>query len=237
MVQSLPITPTVLEGGPHEAKFVLPATRVPAVLAFLGTRLCPDPEHPEAFVSSLYYDTPGQRYLADKESSDYLKTKIRVRWYSDSVTGALYPDAFLEAKSKEGARRAKTRVVLAGQATDIAALSLTDPKLRHLITRLTEEGVRLEPGLVPLVHIRYRRRRYVLPRVNARVCVDWDIRTPVAHPTLGAATTRPLPTAVIEIKGHERVLPTELVPLSLFGARLASFSKYLVCIDAIRERT
>lgn len=230
------IEPRPVEAGPHEAKFVLPADRVPAVLDFLTSRLSLDPEHPEAIVTSLYYDTPGLRLLADKEDSDYLKSKVRVRWYRDPVTGEVSPDAFMEMKAKEGARRSKARVPMPGEGPEIAGMSLLDPRLNELPRRLVEAGVDVPPGLAPLITIAYRRRRFVLPRVNARVCIDWDIRTTHVHPRVGAAPNTPLPEAVVEVKGSERMLTIELANLTLLGVRLSSFSKYLNCVRSVHRR-
>ena len=42
-----------------------------------------DPEFPAAVVWTIYYDTPAFASLGEKINSDYLKRKIRVRWYSD----------------------------------------------------------------------------------------------------------------------------------------------------------
>ncbi len=230
------IQPVKLKTGPHEAKFEIPGTAAHRVHALLKQRLPADPEYPDALVYSLYYDSPSLRYLEDKEGSDYLKTKVRIRWYGDPETFEPLPDAFLEAKSKEGASRFKERIHLPGAAPEIASMRLDDPRLVQLIKRLSERGVDLARGLTPLVLIRYRRRRFVLPRLNTRVCIDSDIQPIDGHPSLGAVMPRPLPSAVMEVKGGERVLPTELIPMSSLGARLNSFSKYLRCVDAIRMR-
>lgn len=231
------IQPVKLKSGPHEAKFEVPGTAAHRVHSLLRQRLAVDPEYPDAHVYSLYFDSPSLRYLEDKDGSDYLKTKVRIRWYGDPGTLECLPDAFLETKAKVGATRSKVRVMLPGMAPEIAAMDFGDARLVRLIQGLSEQGVSLLPGLTPLVLIRYRRRRFVLPRVKARVCIDTDIRTLAAHPSLGAVIPRPLPHAVMEVKGSERVLPAELIPMSSLGVRLNSFSKYLRCVDAVRTRS
>ncbi len=67
----------------RELKFTLPQGRAPLVRSWLD-RICRrDPEFPAAVVWTIYYDTPGLISLSEKINSDYLKRKIRVRWYSD----------------------------------------------------------------------------------------------------------------------------------------------------------
>ena len=82
----------------------------------------------------------------------------------------------------------------------VAAARPTDPRLARLPSILAERGESVPPGLAPLVTIAYRRRRFVLPRLGARVCIDSDIRATAAHPRLGVATGRALPSAVVEVK-------------------------------------
>src|SRR5690606_23650745 len=102
---------TRVEDLERELKFVLPAGRAAAARAFLSTLCAPDTEYPRALVWTVYYDTADAKSLGEKIDSDYLKMKLRVRWYGgadDRPAGA----AFVEAKYRMGARREKVRVKL-----------------------------------------------------------------------------------------------------------------------------
>jgi len=69
-----------------------------------------DPEFPRNIIASIYYDTRGWKFLREKVDSDYLKTKVRVRWYHNPETLELEENAFIEVKSKTGAPRSKFRL-------------------------------------------------------------------------------------------------------------------------------
>jgi SPX domain protein involved in polyphosphate accumulation len=105
MASSAPITtPSTWGGGgrSHEAKFTLYGSAVPNVMALMQERLSEDDAFPTARISSLYYDTPDLRFVSDKRNSDYLKQKVRLRWYDNPSTGVTDPDAFFEVKNKNG---------------------------------------------------------------------------------------------------------------------------------------
>lgn len=213
-------------GGSHEAKFTLQASAMPNVMALMQERLSEDGAFPTARISSLYYDTPDLRYVADKRNSDYLKQKVRLRWYDNPDTGVTDPDAFFEVKNKEGAVRRKFRVALRGEAPHLAALDLTDAELASLPARFAKDSPALPASLEPLLVVSYIRKRFILERTGTRISLDWDIRMPRSHPRFGPTPGRPLDTAVVELKGDLRVLPPELQRLSALGVRLGSFSKY-----------
>jgi hypothetical protein len=67
------------------------------------------PFFPET-VSSIYFDTWGWKSLSEKINSDYLKTKIRFRWYSDIAYQLHYAPSFAEAKFRIGTKRKKIRI-------------------------------------------------------------------------------------------------------------------------------
>lgn len=101
-----------LEDFERELKFTVPGLCVPAVLQWLRAVCDPDPAFPHGIISSIYYDTRDGRYLAEKVNSDYLKTKIRLRWYRDPDDASVDGPAFLEAKYRIGARREKMHLAM-----------------------------------------------------------------------------------------------------------------------------
>ena len=107
--------------GERELKFILPAGRAHLARRRLESVCRRDPEFPAAVVWTIYYDTPALVSLGEKINSDYLKRKIRVRWYSD-LEGRVSGPAFVEAKFRMGTRRSKVRARLPYPADEIARL-------------------------------------------------------------------------------------------------------------------
>jgi hypothetical protein len=218
-----------VESLEHELKFVLPLTAAPVLRVWLGGVCRPDPEFPSGIVSSIYYDTRDWRLLAEKINSDYLKTKIRVRWYSRPGRPDLGGPAFLEAKFRIGGRREKIRLALAETGTELLARGFDDPFLAALPRRLRDRGVTVDEGLVPAMLIRYERLRWFEPGAGARVSLDTNISSPMASAAMGLQVRGPLHVAVVEAKGHFDRLPPTLETITALGGRRASFSKYWAC--------
>lgn len=94
----------------YETKFVLPNANSYSLIQFLKSCCRKDRSYPEGTVSSIYYDTKDWRYISEKINSDYLKTKVRIRWYSDLDSINQFKCSFVEAKYKVGSLREKVRV-------------------------------------------------------------------------------------------------------------------------------
>lgn len=211
----------------HELKLVLPARRAPTLARVLGRLLRRDPHHAEGIVESIYFDTRELRLLAEKAASDYLKTKIRVRWYPWS--GGDGP-SFLELKRRVGTRRHKIRRESPWTAGRLSAEPLTSAELARLPQRLRPEGLAVPDHLLPVLVVRYHRRRWVDPASRARISLDTAITVPRFSRELGLTPNpAPLAHAVLEIKAAAARLPPRLAALSALGLRRASFSKYAAC--------
>ena len=214
--------------GERELKFTLPSGRAQLVRRRLDSLCRRDPEFPSAIVWTIYYDTPALASLGEKLNSDYLKRKIRVRWYSDLEGHAAGP-AFVEAKLRLGTRRSKVRAKLPYPAEDIAMWDLQDVRLQHLPLVLREHGVLGQDSWQPMMLIRYRRDRFIEPLTQSRVSLDAEIAAVRVNPRFLSATDRsPLATAVLEVKGGSDELPAVLRSLLVLGLRKRSFSKLLV---------
>ena len=73
-------------------------------------RVCAtDGQYSANIISSIYFDTVNHDFAMEKAASDYLKTKIRVRWYADSEGSGEIGKCFLEVKRKIGSTRLKQR--------------------------------------------------------------------------------------------------------------------------------
>lgn len=212
----------------RELKYTLPAGRAHLARRRLDTVCRRDPEFPAAIVWTIYYDTPALASLGEKINSDYLKRKIRVRWYAD-LDGRVSGPAFVEAKLRIGTRRAKVRARLPYPAEELATWDLQDPRLLNLPLLLREGGVLHQQSWQPMMLIRYRRDRFIEPLTRSRVSLDSEISGEAVNPRfVSAPALSPLATAVLEVKGDGDELPVVLRPLLAMGLQKSSFSKFLV---------
>ena len=214
--------------GERELKFTLPAGRAQLARRRLDSLCRRDPKFPSAIVWTIYYDTPALTSLGEKLNSDYLKRKIRVRWYSDLEGRAAGP-AFVEAKLRLGTRRSKVRAKLPYAAEEISKWDLQDVRLQDLPLLLRADGVLAQDSWQPMILIRYRRDRFIEPLTQSRVSLDAEIgAVRVNRRFLSVADRSPLATAVLEVKGGGDELPSVLRSLLVLGLRKRSFSKLLV---------
>jgi hypothetical protein len=211
----------------RELKYGLPAGRAALARRMLSAACRPDDEYPSGCIWTIYYDTPGLASLREKVNSDYLKLKIRLRWYSELDRAPAGP-AFIEAKRRVGTRRDKVRVELPYTASDLADWTLEDGRLTTLPQLLRAKGIALHGIWHPVVLIRYRRERFVEPLSRARVNLDSGITALALHSAFSSTSTPgPLGLAVVEVKGWQDELPFALRNLLLLGARKQSVSKFL----------
>ncbi|HKY22625.1 MAG TPA: VTC domain-containing protein [Vicinamibacterales bacterium] len=210
----------------RELKFALPIGRVHLARRWLERVCRRDPEFPAAIVWTIYYDTPALVSLAGKINSDYLKRKIRIRWYSD-LHGRVSGPAFVEAKLRVGTRRSKVRERLSWAAGEIAQWSLQDSRLLTIPSLLRQHGILGHESWQPLMLLRYRRDRFLDLPTRSRVSLDADIAGVAVHPRLVPGDRSPLASAVLEVKGSGDRLPRTLKPLLHLGIHKRSFSKFL----------
>ena len=214
-----------------EIKYMLPEGRVPLVRRHLDTVARRDAEYPVARVHTVYFDTVELACLGEKLSSDYLKTKVRLRWYESLPDGVL-SNVFSEVKWRRGARRKKIHVDTGVPGSELASRSLADPFLSRMATRTVAEAGR-PSALFPVLALSYRRDRYVDPALGTRISLDSEIAVGRVNPRF-LRRRRPgsLGTAVAEFKSPVADLPPSLRYLALLGARKGSFSKYSACFEA-----
>ena len=223
--------------GERELKFTLPAGRVHLARQRLGSLCRPDPEFPSALVWTIYYDTPTLSSLGEKINSDYLKRKIRVRWYSD-LDGRASGPAFVEAKLRVGTRRSKERARLPYPAEELATWDLQDARLLGFPLMLRDKGILGQDSWQPVMLIRYRRDRFIEPLSNSRVSLDADISAAAVNRRFVSATDMsPLATAVFEVKGGSDELPVALRSMLPLGLHKRSFSKFLVVYAHMTRNT
>ena len=216
------------EGVVAERKFVAPADRAAIAEAILETTCFPDPDHPRGTVCSLYFDRPGVPALDEKNAGDFLKLKVRLRWYREDLGRPTVP-AWIEVKRRIGGGRLKDR----RRVSLPAALLARDPwdadELVGLVARAAAEMTG-GPGasLAPLIELSYERARHLCPFTGARVSLDTHIRAERFNPSLLAHLASPeLGVAILEVKTQEGAGEVPwLGRMARAGFRKASFSKF-----------
>lgn len=222
----------------RELKYLVPRPAEPFATSFIRTSCRPDPDYPAAIVSSIYYDTAGWSSLYEKINSDYLKSKVRVRWYRSIDEPGPQGLVFLEAKIKVGSQRAKVRSPIALSAREVAGLPLDARLLGEIPQQLLRQGVPVPTSIAPVLLISFRRERYVESVTGARVAVDAQLAVEKVNPCrIPAGWPRALTTVVVEIKGREDSLPRSLAGLIRLGCRRESFCKYRAAYLAATRTT
>lgn len=221
----------------NELKYIVGNRRSRSVLQWLRCNCRPDPQFPAGVVNSIYFDTRDWQSLGEKVNSDYLKTKIRLRWYSEIDGGYPHNQAFVEVKYKIGYKRQKKRIPAPFSGEDLEGMDLSNPMLLQIPQLLKTHGIRLHRAHFPVYRIEYKRYRFREPLQGARICFDNDIRIPQVNP-MAMARQYPLAlqTAVFEYKGVSNDLPHSLFPLMKLGLRKASFSKFGACFQKLTGR-
>lgn len=225
--------PAIDDHPEHEIKYALSSRRIAAAGAALAALCRPDPRYPVNQVLSLYYDTLRLDSLAEKVDSQFVKSKVRVRWYRDRW-GAVDPGmAVLERKERLGTLRRKTRLPLDRSPVWLDGAALHDPGLQALPALFPATARVPRTGLFPYVTVRYLRRRFVEPLTGSRVSLDTRIAVErINRRLLGYRHPLPFDGAVVEVKNSSGELPPVLRCLLRLGARRASFSKFAVCFGS-----
>ena len=84
----------------------MPAAHATPLASWLAAVCHPERAYPPARVVTVYFDTPDLALLGEKIDSDYLKTKVRVRWYAP-LAGAGRGVAFALSLGRMSQERAR----------------------------------------------------------------------------------------------------------------------------------
>lgn len=215
----------------YETKYVAHNSRAHVARAWLEANFPVDPQYPEAIISSIYFDTKDMKYLQEKQESDHIKSKFRVRWYRDLTTKAASEVCFFEFKHKIGEHRDKKRLCVDNRYFD---LPLESPEFYTLLNQLRIFEGKVLDNVFPAFIISYTRKRFIIPGTEHRLCIDYNINVPKINLNLvrGMRNTV-LSQCVFELKGPSAVLPARLVTLEKFGFYKDSFSKYDRCFEEL----
>jgi hypothetical protein len=216
----------------HEVKFIGSDREAPFAAASLEAVCAPDDEFPGNIVHTVYFDTPDLASYAEKANGDYLKTKLRLRWYARSAQrrqadGGAWT-AWLEVKIRQGARGTKRRKVL--HLPGPSPLEGLDPEALGAIVQR-----HLGSSRRPTCWLSYSRTRLRGPDGLTRVSVDRDLRV---EWVASWVPTRPSGVGpqvfVVEVKGPTAAVHPALSTLIVRHARKRSVSKYALCLEYAR---
>jgi hypothetical protein len=218
-----------------ERKFYLVPHDVAGARMLLRHLCLPDSDYPSEQINSLYFDTSDLDQHERSSSGDFLKDKVRIRWYSTDDDINNMETIFIELKAKEGFASTKQRLKM-----QVPGKNLTSPELgkgivsrKLLLDTLARFGFFPYEMLQPIIKISYWRYRFTEVATGQRVSLDCHIRSTVIMPGLGNGERElELPGAVIEIKGDQMELPATLRRMRLLDIDWTRFSKYSACIDA-----
>jgi hypothetical protein len=238
MNRQVTILPGLDPGGDDdstiEQKFLFQPAAKDLLLDWLEFRFVRDPEHYHGPIISLYYDTPALRFFDEVRNGDYLKTKVRLRWYQ-----TVFPpeqalaDCFLEIKQKFGVRRYKRRQSLALEPSCLKGDLFTHPAIRAVPENMSRLILLARGIIVPVLIVEYERFRFIDPRTGSRIALDSGITCSRANSAyLSGMTPVTLPVGVVEVKGALDTLPDGLRPMQRH-LRKQSFSKYARCCELL----
>lgn len=217
-----------------ERKFTASRHRLEEALCVLRQFGIPDPRFPTGLVRNIYLDSPRFFSYAEKVNGDFLKTKIRLRWYGASDDPV---PVFLEIKSRSGAGREKKRLKFALRRDWLESVSLDDPALLEQIqSNAGELRADVPDDYAPVLGLRYIRHRFVCALTGARVCLDSNIEVDRLNGRLFPSLANPeLPEIVFEFKDIVQTEIPWLGELAHAGFLSRSFSKYGECVRRVLE--
>ena len=190
-----------------------------------------DPHAPEGAyrIRSLYFDTPEDRALREKQDGVSQREKFRLRLYNADSSFIR-----LEKKCKTASLGAKLSAKLTAEET--AALLRGDTLFlrdsaqslcRELYIKMTAEGLR------PKTLVDYTREAFVYLPGNVRVTLDYAIRTGLTGTDFldPETVTVPVPgdPSLLEVKWDAYLPEVIRAAVQLDGRRAAAFSKYEKC--------
>lgn len=223
-----------MQGLTLERKFIALKGQENFALNWLSHMCLPDPKYPIGKLNTLYYDTFDLKFYREKINGDYLKTKVRLRWY-DEIDNTPPKKVFLEIKMRDGSARKKVRKILPIDSITHKRPAFEDVFFRKLIDEFSKDFHDKIPfDLFPVINIKYERRRFFCPFSGARVCLDTNITTNwINMMILPGYDSSFIPFTVIEIKDAKMVEIPWLKELYNMRFLNRSFSKYGSCIDEI----
>ena len=211
----------------HEYKHPITPWDAILITQRLEKLLRPDPHASLYHIRSVYFDTPSDRLLREKEDGLSRREKFRIRMYNGDDSFIRLEKkiklADLGTKISAPLTRREAEMLLAGE-TDFL-LTREENVLRELYAAMRYESLK------PKTIVDYTRRAFVYPAGNVRVTIDRDIRTGLYENNLFAKSIT-VPAAneiILEVK-YDNFLPDFIRECVQLGhASASAFSKYAAC--------
>lgn len=217
-----------------ETKYIARNSDAHKIRAWLDAKFIKDDLYPETIISSIYFDSRNMNYLDEKEESDHVKSKFRIRWYEDIENQVHSKVCFLEFKHKIGEKRFKRRIKTQNQFSE---LELESTEFGNIMDELRRFEGTILSHVYPSYTVSYTRHRYIIPNSSIRLCIDSNINVKKVNKRLINKAVKPkyLDQCVFELKGETARLPGSLNFLEQLGVRKDSFSKYEQCYRQLIE--
>lgn len=196
---------------------------------FLKANFLPDTEFPMNYVYTLHFDTDNFDSYYEKVDGNLIKSKLRVRWYSNNENLIIPEVVFIEnkiKKNKEGLKYRKRNIL-----PEKIRQNIMNPHQWFDLIEKTKLDINFKSDklMTPIMLSSYKRFRFIDKHSNSRVSLDQNIKTHILNfPVLKPKNTLLiLDESIMEIKSPDDNLPIVLKGLAGLGAvTSASFSKY-----------
>ncbi len=180
-------------------------------------------------IRSLYFDTPEDKALVEKQAGVSRRQKFRIRYYNGNKSVI-----HLEKKCKVGGLGTK----ISANLTEAEAQSIVDGDIewmqhsdnelvKELYSKMTADRLR------PKTIVDYTREPFIYGPGNVRVTLDYNIRTGLGSTDFLDAECITIPAAmgvcIMEVKWDEFLPEIIRDAVQLPHARVGSFSKYEAC--------
>ncbi len=237
-MQWFDVKPTIDKGSylhSIEQKYIFIGQQKQMILDWLDHTCIRDPLFYSGTVSSIYYDSPRMNLYMEKRNSDFLKTKVRLRWYEkiEEFESNFGIKCYLEVKNKIGATREKKRIEVLVSSKKLSHHPFSEKDILNMPSKVLELGELPRGILVPMLLIKYDRFRFIDLQSNSRVSVDINIQCARANNKyLAALLPVNLGMGVLEVKGNHRQLPNSFREIGTYLTK-ESFSKYAQCFERL----
>jgi len=220
-----------------ELKFVCAGHFLPIIQQGVESVCQADDSFQENQINSVYFDTHDWLFAMEKASSDFLKTKIRLRWYRSTrkEDANKASPCFLEFKNKIGSKREKARIEMPFTGEQVLD-SIQSNEVQDLIDSHIQHHVPLFANhqISPKFIVQYKRNRYFEPFTRTRISLDREIQGhSVDNSAIFSASSTKLDDLVLEVKGDCEDLPVPLRRVGNGMLKKAAFSKYYECFKLL----
>ena len=219
----------------HELKHEISTSDMIAIRQRMRAVAEPDSHAIEGkyLIRSLYFDTPGDKALFEKQNGVSKRHKFRIRYYNGDKSVI-----HLEKKCKNGNLGLKVSAALTKEQAQAIMdgdrswmMNSENELIKELYFHMTAES------LAPKVIVDYTREPFIYRPGNVRVTLDYNIRTGLSCTDFLNTDCVMIPAAsgacILEVK-WDNFLP-EIIrdAVQLPYARTGSFSKYEACREPV----